>query len=177
MKHAFTRIGTAAGLALAFAGSAHAGNQSFDVFADANSIAFATHDASPLDTGLVFTAGEAVDISASGTWNGGACGDVGPDGTGCFGTDPTTGALYYSLIGRIGTGAWFQVGSAYAGTSDGAGDLFLAFDDSDSLNNTGFVTAVVQTNGSVIPEPGSISLMMAGLGLLGVMARRRSGRG
>lgn len=176
MTHAFARIATAVGAALVLTGAAHASSQSFDVYARANSSAWSSQDAVPLDTGLAFANGEAIDITASGTWNGGACGDVGPEGTNCFGDDPTTGINYYSLIGRIGSGAWFRIGDAYSGTAVGAGDLFLAFDDSDSFNNTGFVTAVVQTIGSPIPEPGSVSLLLAGLGLVSVAARRRSVR-
>jgi hypothetical protein len=177
MKNAFARVAAAAGLALALAGNAHAASQSFDVFAKANSTAFNSHDASPLDTGLAFTTGEAIDITASGTWNGGGCGDVGPEGTNCFGNDPVTGFNYFSLVGRIGDGAYFRIGDAYSGAADGAGDLFLAFLDTDSFNNSGFVTAVVQTSASAVPEPGSVALLLAGLGVLSVVARRRSDRG
>jgi hypothetical protein len=150
---------------------AHAATQSFNVFAQANSTAFTTHDASPLDTGLVFDAGSALHITASGTWNGGGCGDVGPSGTTCFGNDPVTGFNYFSLIGKVGDGAWFRIADAYDGVAAGSGDLFLAFLDTDSFNNSGFVTAVVTT---AVPEPASWALMLGGAGALLGIARRRS---
>ena len=54
-------------------------------------MAFNSNDAAPLETGLAFNSGDVLNISATGTWNGGTCGDVGPDGTNCFGNDPVTG--------------------------------------------------------------------------------------
>jgi hypothetical protein len=151
-------------------GAAQAATQSFDVFASANSVALQSHDASPLDTGLTFSLGSSLHITASGSWNGGACGDVGPSGTNCFGNDPITGFNYFSLIGKVGSnGTWFRVADAYDGVAAGSGNLFLAFLDNDSFNNTGFVTAVVTTP---VPEPASWALMLGGAGaLLGVVRR------
>ena len=162
---------------LATAGNAFADTFSFAVDAHANSLAWSSQDAAPLDTGLVFTAGQALDITASGTWNGGGgCPSVGPEGAACYGTDPVTGINYFSLIGRVGSGAWFKVGTGFSGAAASSGDLFLAFDDSDSFNNSGKVTALV-TTASAVPEPASIALLVGGLGLVGGAARRRQARG
>jgi PEP-CTERM motif len=169
---------TAVATALAVAASlANAATQSFDVFAKDNSVAFLSLDAAPLDTGLDFGAGDALSISAVGLWNGGACGDVDASGTACFGDEPVTGINYYSLIGKIGADAsfdssWFKVGTSFGGPAPTSGRLFLAFLDSDSFNNSGFVTATVEYTAPV-PEPETFALMLAGLGSLALVLRRR----
>lgn len=145
---------------------------SFDVYAKENSLATASHDASPLDTGLTFAIGDAVEISASGLWNGGACGDVGPGGTACFG-DGLPGINDYSLIGRIGDGSYFKVGERYSGIAATEGNLFLAYLDTDSFNNSGFVSAVVNLPPApAVPEPETWVPMIGGLGLISLWARR-----
>ena len=159
-------------------GTAQAATQSFDVFAKDNSVAFSSLDAAPLDTGLDFTAGDALSIVASGLWNGGACGDVDANGSLCFGNEGTTGINYYSLIGKIGAdssfdSSWFKVGTAYGGPAPGSGRLFLAFLDSDSFNNSGFVTARVEYTPAV-PEPATVLLMLLGLATVGGCATRRA---
>jgi hypothetical protein len=79
------------------------------------------------------------------------------------------------LIGKVGaSGSWFRVADAYDGVAAGSGNLFLAFLDNDSFNNTGFVTAVVTT---AVPEPASWALMLGGAGaLLGAVRRRAATR-
>ena len=104
--------------------------------------------------------------------NGGGCGDLGPDGGNCFGNG-LPGINFYSLIGRVGAGSYFKIGSSYDGIADANGTLFLAYLDNDSYNNSGFVTAVVSLP---VPEPETYALMLGGLGLLGMVARRRVGK-
>ncbi len=154
--------------------AAQATTQSFNVFAQQNSVAFSSKDAAPLNTGIVLAVGDMLDITAAGTWNGGACGDLDANGSTCFGNEPTTGINYYSLIGKIGSNAsldntWFKVGTSYSGTAATAGTLYLAYLDSDSLNNSGFVTATV----TAVPEAGTWALMLAGLAGVMVVSRRR----
>ncbi len=143
--------------------------QSFDVYARENSLATSTNDGSPLNTGITFSAGDALLITASGVWNGGACGDLGPDGGNCFGNG-LPGINFYSLIGRVGAGSYFKIGSSYEGTADATGTLFLAYLDTDSSNNSGFVTAVMSLP---VPEPETYALMLGGLGILGLATRKR----
>ena len=85
------------------------------------------------------------------------------DGTFAFG----------ELVGRIGTGAYFAVGTNYSGTAATAGTLSLFYWDSYTLDNSGSVAATV----TAVPEPGSMALMLAGLGIVGGLARRRANRG
>ena len=125
--------------------------------------------APPLDTGMAFAVGDALHITASRVWNGGACGDVGPAGTSCFG-DWVAGINEYSLIGRVGGGSYFKIGDSYDGTANATGTLVMAFLDSDFGNISGFVTAVVSLP---VPEPETYALMLGGLGILGAAARKR----
>jgi hypothetical protein len=153
----------------------HSQAATFEVFARDNSTAYSNNDivppAAPLDTGLSFVNGQTLTVTASGSWNGG-CGSIGPDGGGaCSGT--ASGPQDYSLVGRIGlAGSYFQIGSSYSAPVSGNGHLFLAFVDSDAANNTGSVMATI----SAVPEPATYALLIAGLGLVGVAGRRRSGK-
>lgn len=144
--------------------SGYAGTQSFEVLAKENSTA-----ALPLDTGLAFNLGDALQVTATGSWFGGGCGTVGPDGTNCWTID---GINAFSLVGRVGNGDYFQIGSNYAGTASSSGNLFLGFYDTDSYNNTGSVTATVMT--AAVPEPETYAMLIAGLGALAFVARRKS---
>ncbi len=172
LKHFGSAAIVAATLASSI-GAAHAisapPTQSFDVYARENSLATSTNDGSPLNTGITFSAGDALLITASGVWNGGACGDLGPDGGNCFGNG-LPGINFYSLIGRVGAGSYFKIGSSYEGTADATGTLFLAYLDTDSSNNSGFVTAVMSLP---VPEPETYALMLGGLGILGLATRKR----
>ena len=147
----------------------------FEVFAKENSTAYGSNDilplAAPLDTGLSFVNGQLLTVAAFGTWNGG-CGDIGPDGGGaCSGT--ASGLQDYSLAGRIGAaGSYFQIGSSYSAPVSGNGHLFLAFVDSDANNNTGSVMATI----TAVPEPGTYALLLAGLGVVGAVGRRRGAK-
>ena len=168
--------------ALALSGlGAHAATVSYTVYAQQNSTALSTHDASPLDTGLVFTAGDLLTVTASGTWDGGCGVAFGPDGALAAGfacgaplIDATTGLYYFSLVGRIGTGNWFTLGSSFSNTVTSSGHLFLGFLDTDSANNSGSVTARVTGGVSAIPEPGTLALLLAAAGAGLMVPRRRA---
>jgi MYXO-CTERM domain-containing protein len=174
MVPTFGKLIAASVLAATLPLAAQADTQSFDVYANQNSVAFNSRDAAPLDTGIVLAVGDTLDITAIGSWNGGACGVFDANGTSCFGIEGTTGINYYSLIGKIGANAsfdntWFKVGTNYSSTAATAGTLYLAFLDSDSGNNSGFVTATVTT----VPEAGTWAMMLAGLAGVAAVSRRR----
>ena len=106
------------------------------------------------DTGIALTAGESVSISASGTIyignssvaNGGV---ETPDGAACsdLGSEllsfPLPSAPCWSLIGKIGAGPAFFVGSSASFSSSGSGELFLGPNDDNLGDNTGNWTAHV----------------------------------
>jgi hypothetical protein len=107
------------------------------------------------DTGLTVNSGQKLTITAKGSmdyWTGGCpsthnC-NVSPDGTsGCSSpaTSPALGLRCNSLIGRIGTGVPFEVGSNLTLTvpSGVSGELFLRVDDNNLSDNTGSWTALI----------------------------------
>ena len=176
----FRSVAAAGVLAGAMNGS-QAATQSFDVLARENSTAFQTNDAMLLNTGLFFTSGSALTITASGLANGlpTQCADNGPDGTSCFGAlmDPNVAnSPYFALVGKVDGGSFFKIGSSFSGTAPDTGNLFLGFLDRDSANNTGFFTAVVTVPAAAVPEPETYALMLAGLGTLAFVARRKAGK-
>ena len=78
---------------------------------------------------------------------------------------------YATLVGRIGlAGTPFVVGTDFNAVLGQSGRLYFAFWDSNSGDNTGFITA----NVDVVPEPATLALL--GAGLSGVIARRRRRR-
>jgi hypothetical protein len=78
-------------------------------------------------------------------------------------------APFGTLVGRIGAGAYFVIGTSFTGPANAAGTLFLFYWDSINSDNTEFITADVQA----VPVPAAIWLL--GSALLGVslVARRR----
>ena len=80
-------------------------------------------------------------------------------------------AAYGTLVGRIDNGDYFVIGSAFSGVAAATGTLNLYFWDSNNGDNFGEISADVNVAG--VPEPGTYALMLAGLGALGFVARRR----
>lgn len=78
-------------------------------------------------------------------------------------------AKYGSLVGQIGSGNYFVVGTNFSGTAATAGTLKLFYWDSNASDNSQFITA----NVTAVPEPETYALMLAGLGAVGFVARRR----
>ena len=73
-----------------------------------------------------------------------------------------------SLIGEIGNGAFFKIGSSYTGNTGAGGELKLFYWDSDAFNNSGTVSAAV----SSIPEPTNVGLLA--LGAFALTRRRKA---
>jgi hypothetical protein len=79
---------------------------------------------------------------------------------------------YGELVGRIGAGPYFAVGTSFSGVASSAGTLTLYYWDSYTADNAGSVTAEV----SAVPEPASAALMLAGFAALAGVARRRAAK-
>ncbi|TDP72431.1 PEP-CTERM sorting domain-containing protein [Roseateles toxinivorans] len=79
-------------------------------------------------------------------------------------------AAYGSLVGQIGGGDYFVVGTNYAGNAASAGTLKLFYWDSQAGDNTQFITA----NVNAVPEPESYALLLAGLVAMGFVTSRRN---
>lgn len=78
-------------------------------------------------------------------------------------------AAYGSLVGQIGNGSFFKIGTSYSGTATAAGILNLYYFDSINSDNTGSISAHV----TAVPEPETYAMLLAGLGLFGGIYRRR----
>jgi hypothetical protein len=167
----FKRIVLGAAL-LAATGIACAATVNVVVDAAANSLGGGT----ALDTGVFLAAGESFSISANpadlwdNSW-----------------TDPTylsnadghafqstsLGGLYDaigSLVGEIGNGPLFHVGTSLDGVAASAGELKFFYFDSDAFNNTGSVHVAV----TAVPEPANLALMGLALGAFALTRRRKA---
>ena len=78
-------------------------------------------------------------------------------------------AAYGTLVGQIGSSSFFAIGTSYSGTASSAGTLKLFYFDSNNIDNSGSIVA----NVTAVPEPESYAMLLAGLGLMGAIARRR----
>jgi len=78
-------------------------------------------------------------------------------------------AAYGTLVGQIGAGDYFVVGTSFNGVAAASGMLNLYYWDSNFSDNAGAITA----NVTAVPEPETYALMLGGLGVLGFVARRR----
>jgi hypothetical protein len=181
---------TSVAATLLLAGTAHAAT----VVVDAKADSWNSGAGAGLDTGIALTAGEsfAVSVAADDLWSAGALprwsnadGLVGPllaTGTDESGAAAGTligqdwgllhGFSYGELVGQIGGGAYFAVGTNFDGAANASGDLKLFYWDTFTGDNSGSVAATV----SVVPEPASVALMLAGLGIVGGLSRRRAPR-
>lgn len=185
----FTVAAIAASLLLGtFSQTAHGA----DFVVDANLHSLSRSPAAPgigfvsalLDTGIDVNAGDLLTITAAGQWR-------------ISGSDPFTDAN--GQVGRTfdNTAPWwvssllvqisdtprqvgdpeyrertFQAGTNFVGPASRSGRLFLAYGDTDYGNNEGSVTASVSVT-AVAPEPGTLALLGAGLGMVGLIARRK----
>jgi len=149
-----------------------------------------------LNTGLTYSAGDVLTVSAAldDLWSAGALprwsnadGLTGPlfatgtDESGAaagtqigasFGTWSQAGlsAPYGSLVGRLG-GVYQLLGTNFSGPAWASGTLELFYWDSNNGDNSGRVTAHIAAAG--VPEPASWALMLGGFGMVGGALRSR----
>lgn len=167
-----------------FSLQANAAFTSFEVFAAANSSSGGT----ALDTGLDVNTGDHLlsIVADTDCWSAGGGSRIsnanGLDGLSPSPCQPTADFGFHSqdgesfrfgaLVGRIGAGDWFLLGTNFDNTLGSTGRLFLAYWDSNSGDNSGSVTARMELtpgDGNDVPEPGTLAL----LGVAGLMAARR----
>ncbi len=172
---------------LLLAGTAHAAVVTVDAQADAIGTAGATTTltagetftitASPLDT---WSAGADLRISNANGLTGPIFAQAGDDSGAAPGTQIgqdfgtfTSGSSTFAfgeLVGSIDGGPYFAVGTNYEGSTATGGTLSLIYWDSYYGDNFGSIAATV----TAVPEPGSLALVLAGLGIVGGLSRRRA---
>lgn len=172
----------AGAMVAALALPAAAATVSVTVDAKANSLA--TNQLSRgLDTGVSLTAGDVFSISVdpADTWA------IGHNTARHLGT--ADGAPLYrlytflgqtfshgTLVGKIGDGLFFRVGSSYLNQAASAtGVLKLFMWDGNFGDNFGSVTATITTEDiAPVPLPASAPLMLIGVGALAMLRRRKA---
>ncbi|RED44811.1 caspase family protein [Aestuariispira insulae] len=113
------------------------------------------------DTGVTVQPGKVYRVTATGSWRSHpVCRFVGPDGQNAYGgfcmaiaaNRVIPEASHPTLIGRIGNGRGFVVGSSLEIRPSEAGRLFLRMNDVDgsTVNNEGEVLATIRSDGAVI---------------------------
>ena len=78
-------------------------------------------------------------------------------------------APYGSLVGQIGGGNFFLIGTHFSGTAGASGTLKLFYFDSNNYDNFGQISVTV----SAVPLPAAGWLMLSGLAAFGAFGRRR----
>ena len=103
-------------------------------------------------TDIYISPGDNVSISASGTWTWQGSNTVGPTGNGepaggGFGDWEIEGVSKYSLVGRIGSGSWFYIGTDVQLVASSSGYLSFNMNDDFPADNGGSLTVQVTING------------------------------
>ena len=79
-------------------------------------------------------------------------------------------AAYGTPVGQIGGGDCFVIGTAYDGVAAASSTLSLSYWDSNNNDSFGGITANAT---AAVPEPETEALLLAGLGVVGLVARCR----
>ncbi|KAF0677553.1 VPLPA-CTERM sorting domain-containing protein [Profundibacterium mesophilum] len=90
-------------------------------------------------------------------------------------TDDGLTASFGSLVGMIGDGPVFEIGSAFSSFADRAGELRLFMWDSNFEDNNGEIVASIEAPAPV-PLPAAGFMLLAGLGGLGALRLRKTVR-
>jgi hypothetical protein len=148
-----------------------------------------------VSTGVLLTAGQSftVDVDPNDLWNAGALPRwsnadglivkllaTGTDESGQLAgtvignvfdlwTQDGLTAAYGALVGKIGSGAYFLVGTHFSGPANATGELQFYYWDSNNGDNTEFVSATI----SGVPEPSTWAMMILGFAGIGFLAYRR----
>ena len=82
---------------------------------------------------------------------------------------------YGSLIGQIGSGDYFFIGTSFQQAVADTGELKLMYWDSNYIDNFDSISALT-ANISVnpVPVPGAVLLGSMGMGIVGWLRRRQS---
>lgn len=147
------------------------------------------------DTGISLVTGQAFASSAdvNDLWNAGALprwsnadglnGDLFATGSDESGAAAGTkigqdfgllGAFHYgSLVGKIGSGDFFKLGTSFSGNANADGTLMLYYWDSNSYDNTESikVTFKVDNGNTAVPDQGGLILSVLGFGMLALFSR------
>ena len=90
---------------------------------------------------------------------------------GAAGTNARIGALIGTFSATPSSPSdWFLIGYAKTVTLAAAGHIYASVNDTYHQNNVG----AFEVNVTAVPEPGSYALMLAGLGLMSTVMRRRA---
>jgi hypothetical protein len=157
---------------------------SVDIYAQTNSSSGA---GAALDTGIDLIAGNRLVsiVDPLDCWSAGPANRVsnanGLDGlspapcqpTGNYGFHSQDGESFRfgALVGRIGASDWFLLGTSFDAVVTQAGRLFLVYWDSNSSDNSGWVTARIDVNPTPVPAPGTLLLLGSVLALLAAVRR------
>ena len=176
--------------ALMCATSAFATTMSFDVHANNHVWDDGTgHNGNlGLATGITLAAGDTftADVATAGdTWNFCTSGSVSSCEVNADGVRPASNSIlgayssagfsfaYGALVGRIGSGDFFQIGTAgFDGPANASGELFL-FHWDHNTNNGGSILVNVSVAPSQIPLPAGLPLIAGGLAAFGFIGARK----
>lgn len=132
------------------------------------------------NTEIFLALGDLFSIAVTGTWSLDGASFIGPEGTTAYGPicNPpggASGAACGALVGKIGSGNYFLVGTGYSGIAPAAGELFLRNNDNDVLNNLGSLSATITypDGTSPVPLPASSLLPVSGLVAASLLRSRR----